>query len=483
MTRGAGSLQRRLTLSIASVVGLALAALSCGLYLQYRWFNRDRFDERLAASARAAVALVDDEGLEGRLDAGTLAAASLDQSRGRTWLQLWGEDGTPLSARGAAPGLPAPAARSAPRFSTIVLPDGSSARLYQAWLPLRPATPGSARVAVSIARDVSQVRARITRHGAVLFGSTAAVVILAAAVVSLIVRRSMRHVSRLASAIGSIDASSLGSPLELHGLPDELRPPFVKVNELLARIASSLARERQFSADVSHELRTPLAGLRTILEVSAARDRPAADYRASVEEALEVVHQLEAIVEDLILLARLGAGQGASEQREPLRLRDLVESCFAPHADAARRRGLRFEDRVPAELVVTTEKLKLRLVIANLLSNAVEYTAEGGWIAVESDPAGGVILAVRDSGPAIPEESLARIFDPFFRLDTARSRSGEHCGVGLALARGLCDALGYRVEARNEAGGAVAFVVTRAAAPAIGVGDLPADAAAGALSR
>jgi signal transduction histidine kinase len=290
-------------------------------------------------------------------------------------------------------------------------------------------------------------------------------------------------VAHLSADIGSIDAASLGSPLELQDLPEELRPPFVKVNELLARIASSLARERQFSADVSHELRTPLAGLRAILEVSATRDRPAGEYRASLGEALEVVHQLEAIVDDLILLARLGAGQGAIERREPLRLRDLVEACFAPHAEAARRRGLRFEDRVAATLTLESEKVKLRLVIANLLSNAVAYTAEGGWIAVESDPDGGLVLAVRDSGPAIPEGALARIFDPFFRLDAARSSSGEHFGVGLALVRGLCDALGYRVVARNEPDGAVAFLVSQASAPARAAPGTPPEGAPRALSR
>jgi signal transduction histidine kinase len=359
--------------------------------------------------------------------------------------------------------------------------DGAPARLYEAWLPLRPTDPHGARVGVTLVRDLVVIDARIRRNGAILWGSTAVVVLLAAAVASLVVRRSLRPVSRLSAVIGSIDAASLGSPLELQDLPEELRPPFVKVNELLARIASSLARERQFSADVSHELRTPLAGLRAILEVSAARDRPAGEYRAGLGEALEVVHQLEAIVDDLILLARLGAGQGARERREPLRLRDLVEACFAPHAEAARRRRLRFEDRVAPEVALESEKVKLRLVIANLLSNAVAYTAEGGWIAVESDPSGGLVLAVRDSGPTIPEGALSRIFDPFFRLDTARSGSGEHCGVGLALVRGLCDALGYRVEARNEPDGSVAFLVSQPAAPARQALDAGTDA--GALSR
>ena len=76
MRRGAGSLQRRLTLSIVAVVGIALALLSSGLFLQYRWFNHDRFDERLAAAARAAVSMVEDEGLAGRPDVGAIAAAA-----------------------------------------------------------------------------------------------------------------------------------------------------------------------------------------------------------------------------------------------------------------------------------------------------------------------------------------------------------------------------------------------------------------------
>lgn len=478
MRRGAGSLQRRLTLAIVAVVGVSLAALSSWLSLQYRWFNHDRFDERLAAAARAAVSMLDDVGLAAQPDVGAIAAAALDQSRGRTVLRIWTEDGAPLSAAAGEPELAPPAPGAAPRYAITRLADGAAARLYQAWLPLRPTDPISPRVGVAIARDLTVVDARIRRYGAVLWGSTAAVVILAAAVAALVVRRSLRPVSRLSATIGSIDPASPGGPLELRDLPEELRPPFTKVNDLLARVASSLARERQFSADVSHELRTPLAGLRTILEVSAARDRPPGEYRASFGEALEVVHQLEAIVDDLILLARLGAGQGAVERREPLRLRELVEACFAPHAEAARRRRLRFEDRVPPELALDSEKVKLRLIVANLLSNAVEYTAEGGWIAVESDPAGGLVLAVRDSGPAIPPAALTRIFDPFFRLDSARSRSGEHCGVGLALVRGLCDALGYRVEARNERDGAVAFVVSGPVAQARAAAEEPAWPAA-----
>lgn len=462
MNAGGGSLRRRLTISLVSIVGAALAGLSITLYVLYSRGSRDRFDERLADAARAAAMMVEPH--EQR--PWTLAAAALatlDQSRGATSYEVWLGDGSVLARfPPAKDDLPRPSPGASPRLTWIGLPGGRTGRLYQAWVELRPRDPAGRRVAVAVARDSEQLDRRLSRLRLILFVPTLGVVVLAAAVVSLTIRRSLRHVERLSASIASIDASSLRERLLLHGLPDELKPPFVKLNELLSRIEGSLARERQFNADVSHELRTPLAGLRTILEVSASRDRSAADYRAGLTEALEVVGQVEAIVENLILLARLGSGQITADSREEIRLGDLVRSCFAPYAETSQRRGLTFENRIPPEVTLPSDRVKLRLVLTNLLSNAAEYTAEGGWIAVESDPTRGLVLAVRDSGPAIPEEAVARLFDPFFRLDSARSGNGEHYGIGLALVRGLCDTLGYRVSVQNEASGAVAFTVMRA---------------------
>lgn len=457
MTRG--SLQRQLTLSIVGVIGVALAALSGTLSLEHRRTNWTRFDERLTEVARGAAARVSADGQRWALRAGALR--DVDQSRGRTWVQLWAEDGSPLGRSAPdGPELAPPAPGAPPAFSSVALPGGGSARLYRAWLSPYPPSPSGGRVAAAVARDVAVVEQRIARFGAVLWSSTLAVVLLAAAVASAILRRSLRGVARVSASIAAMDASSLRSRLDLRGLPDELMPPFLKLDELLARIEASLARERQFSADVSHELRTPLAGLRAILEVAASRSRPPLEYRASLGEALEVVHELEAIVEDLLLLARLGAGKTIGEAREEIPLRALVDACFAPLAEPARRRGLRFQNRIPPDLGLVSEPVKLRLVVRNLLSNAVEYTAEGGWITVEGSRGEGFALAVRDSGPALPDDALLRIFDPFFRLDPARAGGGKHTGIGLALVRGLCDALDLRVVARNEPDGSVVFGIS-----------------------
>src|SRR5262249_53543146 len=155
-----------------------------------------------------------------------------------------------------------------------------------------------------------------------------------------------------------------------------------KLNDLLGRLETSFARERQFTADVSHELRTPLAGLRTLLEVTALTDRDTVEYKRAVADAHTVVLQLGALVENLLVLARLDAGQLPTTISD-VNLRELVDECWKPHAAAAEARSLRFENHVPAT-VAQVDREKLRVILGNLLANAAEYTETGGWIEVDA---------------------------------------------------------------------------------------------------
>jgi len=468
VSRRAVSLQRTLTVTVIAIVGVALAGLSATVYELYGRGSRERFDERLAEVARDAAMRVGRDGiLPSDLEADLLP--TLDQSRGATSFQLWNDDGSVLARYPPLASVAlSPPEGALPRFDTVPLPEGGAGRLYRAWLgsgPKGSAPSAAKRIGIAVLRDTGKLEHRLARLRRLLGATTIGTMFLSGLVAWLVIHRSVRSVARLSTRIGSIDAFSLGERLDVEDLPDELRPPFAKVNELLSRIEQVLSRERQFSADVSHELRTPLAGLRAILEVSGSRERAPSEHRAALGDALEVVRQLEAIVENLLALARLGVGQPTEEHREQIEIGGLVESCFAPLGDIAQRRGLRFDNWVAPTAGVVADKVKLRLITSNLLSNAVQYTAEGGWITVESEPALGVVLRVRDSGPAIPESALARIFDPFFRADHSRSGGGEHYGIGLTLVRGLCESCGYRVKAENEPGGAVAFTVTRQPTP------------------
>jgi two-component system heavy metal sensor histidine kinase CusS len=298
-----------------------------------------------------------------------------------------------------------------------------------------------------------------------LWGSASTAVVVAALVGAIAIRKGLAPIGKLAVRADAIDAHRLGERLPVEELPRELRPAVVRINELLSRLEASFARERQLGADVSHELRTPIAGLRSILEVASSRERAPSDYRDAMRDALGVVEQMGRLCENLLLMARLDARRVEMDRVE-VELRSLVDECFSKHAADAEKRGLTFENRVAPGFSVQSDREMLRIVLENLIGNAVAYTSPGGWLAVDQGDASGDVVAVRDSGPPIPDGALEKIFERFVRLDAARSGGEEHSGIGLSLVRSLCDALSLSVAAENRPDGSVAFRLRRAHAGA-----------------
>ena len=317
-------------------------------------------------------------------------------------------------------------------------------------------------VTVVVARGTEELVETLALVRGWLFGLTLLSLLAASGVALLVVSRGLRSTRALAAKISDLDASRLDGVLPSEGLPDEIAPVVAKINELLVRLRESFLREKRFTADVSHELRTPLAGLRTTLEVAASRQRAAPEYRAAIEQAGAVVLEMQALCENLLALARLDA------RLVPLRpqqvpLRALVQGCWRSFELPARQRNLTFENEIDSESMVEIDPEQLRIIVSNLLSNAAAYTAPGGTIRVRGGLAKAqpeLLLAVFDSGPAIPDDLLPLVFNRFVRGDATRS-AGVHCGIGLALVRGVSDALGLDVDAQNTADGGVSFVVNR----------------------
>lgn len=462
MSREVPSLQRRLAGANVAVLGAALCVFSLLLHAAFTRALSLQFRDTLAAQSRAVASLVEHK-RTGGWEVETASLAGLAQSGGPDWFQVWGPGGAVIvkSANLGDEDLPREARLSSPFVRPVVLAGGKRARLYEARELAGGEARRSAYVTVAVAKETDTLDRAASLLWVMLGLSGLTTLVLATLVGVVATRRGLAPVGALASGLEAIDDTRLELRLPEAGLPGELRPVVLKLNALLSRLEAAFHRERQFSADVSHELRTPLAGLRSILEVSAMRERPAAEHRAALQESLEVVGQMHGVVERLLLLARLDARQLPVE-REAIALRGLVEECFAPFAARARERGLRFDNRVAPEQVVESDREKLRLILTNLLGNATDYTEEGGWVSVSSDSAGGALLEVEDSGPPIPEPALERIFERFYRADASRAGTGEHSGIGLALVRSLCVALGAPVRAENRPGGRVAFVVGRA---------------------
>jgi signal transduction histidine kinase len=386
---------RRITVALVAMVAVALAGLGIVLYVGVRQAAWAQHDAGLGARARALSAITESEDEGLELDLPAMPGA---------FSEAWAPDGSVLAR---SPGWTGELPRRTGIFD-LTLPDGRRGRAFG--LRFHP-------------RD-TEVK------------TTAQVLLV------------------LAEGTGDVEAAGATVRWWFLVLGTILLALFASVTTMLMRrVQAGVARERRFTADVSHELRTPLAGLRTLLEVSARSPRP-----EDTQAALAIVLQMCGLVENLLTLARVDAGQ-IQITREPVALRALVEECWAPHAQAAAARTLELRNELPADAMASTDREKLRMIIGNLLSNAVEYTEAGGWIAIAA-PAG-TLLEVADSGPPIAD--CERVFERMWRGDAARSATGLHAGIGLSLARSLAEVLGLTLACRNE-DRIVRFVVSSARA-------------------
>jgi signal transduction histidine kinase len=470
------SLRFRLTVAVLAVLGVALGASSVLFYAAARHVLLNELDAAMLNELEALSQFAEEHS-RSRFefeDGAAFRSQPFEPGPRAAYFAFYEPDGDlfyrsrSLGERALAR-LPGPVERPTPWFAP--LPDGRSGRYLQVsfvarWESVSQPVPPSVRhrVTVVVARETAPIDATLLRLRLALVGLGLVSAIVAGAAAAFTVSRGLRPAAVLAAALGRIDVDRLGERLAIEHLPQELEPAVVKLNEMLARLEESFARERRFTADVSHELRTPLAGLRMILEVASSRERPAADYRAAVADAMAVVGEMQAMVENLLMLARVDSHQ-IEVAHEAVPLRAFVDDCWRPLATSAAERRLVFANEVDPAVSLTTDRDKLRLIVGNLLSNAVAYTEEGGRVRVRAGFAPDVLLEVWDSGPAIATESLPRLFDRFFRGEAARSNAGIHCGIGLSLARGLGLALGVEISASNLEDGAVAFRLTSAVDP------------------
>lgn len=232
--------------------------------------------------------------------------------------------------------------------------------------------------------------------------------------------------------------------LALNGLLDNVD------GALRARQESEM-RVRQFVADASHELRTPLASIRGYAELSRREAEP---VPASVRHALSRVEseaqRMSALVEDLLLLARLDAGRPLDRQQVDLTVL-AVDAVSDAHAAAPSHR---WELDLPDEPVeVRGDSARLHQVVANLLANARAHTPPGTSVltSVTSD-AGGVRIRVHDDGPGVPEALQANVFQRFTRGDDSRSRAAGSTGLGLSIVDAVIKAHGGRVQLASSPG-------------------------------
>ncbi|MFJ6695451.1 sensor histidine kinase [Streptomyces sp. NPDC091272] len=288
-----------------------------------------------------------------------------------------------------------------------------------------------------------------TVRSAMLVGLPVLLVVVAG-VTWLVTRRALRPVEGIRREMATVTASEdLSRRVPVPGTGDEVDRLAVTTNETLAALESSVERQRRFVADASHELRSPIASLRTQLEVAAAHPE-LLDLAGAVEDTV----RLQDLAADLLLLARLDAGEKPGAAR--LDLSALVRAEVAQRGGSDR---CRVTANVADGIEVAGSRGQLARVLGNLLDNAQRHAEGCGTVTLRARGDGRAVLEVADDGAGVPAAERDRIFERFVRLDDARSRDDGGAGLGLAIARDVARRHGGTLTAGQAPGGGALFTL------------------------
>lgn len=273
-------------------------------------------------------------------------------------------------------------------------------------------------------------------------------------------------VTRTAASIGSRDlAQRLDVPGEdelaelartFNGMLGRLQTAFAELGDANQRLSQTLEAQRRFTADASHELRTPLTRLRLAAGVVRKEDADIAELREALAVADRAGGVMTRLVEQLLTLARVDAGQ-LPMRKEKVDLRIVVADALDT-VTAVDRVDAEFPDRVIPQHV---DPDHIRRVVINLLENALRHTPEPGRVRLNlTDDGRFTQITVEDDGVGIAPEHLERVFERFYRVDDARDRDAGGSGLGLAICRDLVRAHGGEIRLESRVGRGTRAVVT-----------------------
>jgi two-component system OmpR family sensor kinase len=274
-------------------------------------------------------------------------------------------------------------------------------------------------------------------------------ILILGVLIVVVVERALRPLASVAQAVAGRSPSAL-APLELDGLPPELRPIVDSLNGLLGKIDHAMTMQRNFIADAAHELRSPLTALK--LQLQLAERASGAEARAlSLAKLRERLDRSAHLVEQLLALARHDSGH-ATPRMAGIDLYLLAQQAVADNLALADSRAIDLGLAAgSAPVVIEGDGDGLRILLNNLIDNAIRYTHAGGQVDVFTGLLNGrAILSVNDNGPGVPVSERERVFHRFYRPD---GNTVLGCGLGLSIVRNIVDRHDAAIELDDGEGG------------------------------
>ncbi len=460
------SIRARLTIWYTGALLAILAVVSGLSYSVLRWSLFQQVDASLLAVAQ--IVRETDERGAGRSEVERAIRELLGPGFADQFFQFLDPEGRSRFRSGPPPVTNLPlspqarlnATRGLRTFETLEDPQGGPFRLLT--VPVQRSDRSVEIIQVSA--PLARTREALARYLTTLLALVPVAVGLAAAGGAVIAARALSPVRTMSEAARQITAEDLGRRLERRGADDEIDHLADTLNTMLAGLEAAFAQARRFSADAAHELRTPLTVLKGELEVALRAARSPEEYRQVLISGLEEVDHLIRLVEDLLLFSRSVSTMGFP--RERVELEPLVLEALEAGARRAQGAGVTVRADAFEPVVVLGDAGALRRAVLNLVDNAVKYTPAGGKVEISLLVAEGEArIVVRDTGIGIDPAGAARIFDPFVRLDAARTRDAGGSGLGLALVRAIVEAHGGTITVDSTPGAGSRFTVRLPLAP------------------
>ncbi len=438
-----GSIRWRLQLWHGALLGLVVAGLGTAVWqlqLSNEYQRIDRELERHVAAVTAGVRNDDgpspvrrppprNDGGPGRRPPGRPDDGN-DGPVNDFYYVAWTVDGRALDRSPNAPTeITAPERPDGPRSQRTQRMRGT-AREYIFFTP--------EGLTVLIGRDITPDLAAMRDFFWLIVGVGTSVFALGLAGGWWISTRALRPIADISATASRISTGDLSQRIVTPQAGGELADLVAVLNHTFGRLQEGFARQAQFTADASHELRTPVAVVLTQTQSTLARERTSAEYRESLEACERAARRMSTLIDSLLTLARLDAGDAPMRQACALdRIADDAVQLLRP---LAMTQGIAITAACGAASC-DGDPHQLGQVATNLIANAIAYTAAGGTVHVATRRHGTeVSLTVTDTGIGISAEDLPHIFERFYRADRSRAKASGRTGLGLAITKAIVDA-------------------------------------------
>lgn len=426
------TIRARLTLWYVCIFGALLLAFSFYLYSLLSKDLHDEFDASLSRATRAAGTYFLEfsekfgviEGANETAKELELPGATLAIFRGKNILAS--RDPTLRNVVLSTRVLENLSAKRQFEFITV---GANTARVVALWIPFQ-----GKQYSVVLYQPLSELSKSLQAIRKRFFLGLSAALAFAAVGGFLMAKKSLAPVVAMSREAEQISANNLDRRLRVEH-EDELGKLATVLNALFSRLDRSFKAMQQFTADASHELGTPLSIIGVESEMALSRPRSIEEHKESFLVIRKQWRRAIEIVRDMLELARADSGNAILDMQE-LYLDDLVEDCSQAAQPLASEKGVSLLWETSEDVAIQGDHELLRRLVFNLVHNAIFYTPAGGSVVVkltrEEERAQ---LIVSDTGIGIPAESLDRVFDRFYRVDSSRARSHGGNGLGLAIVK------------------------------------------------